>query len=86
MFSARFNKAVIVTNHARERMAERDIDEATLLDVIETGEIKPLSLEHLFVFKQVPGRRDNLVCAAAVEEYHLVIKTVLVNWTLREQP
>ena len=86
MFSARFNKAVIVTNHARERMAERDIDEATLLDVIETGEIKPLSLEHLFVFKQVPGRRDNLVCAAAVEEDHLVIKTVLVNWTLREQP
>ena len=84
MRSARFNKDVIVTNHARERMAERDIDDAALLDVIETGQIRRIDREHLFIFKQIQGRRDNLVCAAAVEEGYLVIKTVLVNWTLRE--
>ena len=83
--SIRFIKDVIVTNHARERMTERGIDDATLLDLIETGEIKRVDKEHLFIFKRIEGRRDNLVCAAAVEEAHLVIKTVLVNWTLREE-
>jgi hypothetical protein len=84
--SPRFNKDVIVTNHARERMTERGIDDPTLLDVIETGQIKRVDKEHLFVFKRIEGRRDNLVCAAAVEEAYLVVKTVLVNWTLREEP
>jgi hypothetical protein len=84
--SVRFGKDVIVTNHARERMVERAIDDATLLDLIEGGDIRRLDQEHLFIFKQIEGRRDNLVCAAAVEEACLVIKTVLVNWMLREQP
>lgn len=86
MHSRRFGKDVILTNHARERMAERGIDEATLLDVVETGEISRIDKQHLFVFKQIEDRRDNLVCAAAVEETQLVIKTVLVNWILRAQP
>ena len=39
MHSARFGKDVIVTDHAKERMAERNIDEAELSDLIETGDI-----------------------------------------------
>jgi len=53
MYSKRFGKAIIVTNHARARMAERNVDELAL------------------------------VCAAAVEESQLVIKTVMVNWVFR---
>jgi uncharacterized protein YuzE len=59
-------------------MMERRIDEAMLSALIETGEIKRTEGEHLFIFKYFPSRRDNLVCAAAVEEESLVIKTVLV--------
>lgn len=37
MFSQRFQLPVIVTTHARERMAAREMSEELLLDVIETG-------------------------------------------------
>ena len=86
MYSRRFAKAVIITNHARARMAERNVDESVLLDVIETGQVQHVDRQRIFLFKRIAERRDNLVCAAAVEEKHLVIKTVMVNWTLREQP
>jgi hypothetical protein len=39
MYSKRFGKRVIVTQHARARMAERAVDDAALLEVIETGEL-----------------------------------------------
>jgi hypothetical protein len=85
MHSARFGKAVVITDHARARMAERGIDETMLSDLIETGDLKRIDDQHLFVHKHFAARHDNLVCAAAVEEEFLVIKTVMVNWTLREQ-
>ncbi|MGQ0544298.1 MAG: DUF4258 domain-containing protein [Betaproteobacteria bacterium] len=75
----------MVTDHARERMRERSIDEATLLKVIETGEIRRSDAQHLFIFKPIESRHDNLACAAAVEEDHLVVKTVMTNWRLLEQ-
>lgn len=64
-------------------MVERGISEAAVIDLVETGELKREADQHLFIFKQLPGRHDNLVCAAAVDEAALVIKTVMVNWTLR---
>ena len=54
-------------------------------DLIETGETRRMDAERLFIFKRYPDRHDNLMCAAAVEEDRLVIKTVMVGWTLREQ-
>jgi hypothetical protein len=84
--SRRFKKGIIVTNHARERMLERDIDESVLLDLIETGELRLADEQHLFIFRSIPARRDNLVCAALVDEDALVVKTVMVNWTLRDKP
>jgi hypothetical protein len=83
MYSKRFGKAVIVTNHARARMAERDVDELVLLEVVDTGNLRRIDQDHLFLYKRLSGRRDNLVCAAAVEESQLVIKTVMVNWVFR---
>jgi len=66
-------------------MRERSIDEATLLDVIEAGDVRRSDAGHLFIFKPMADRHDNLVCAAAVEEDHLVVKTVMTNWRLRDQ-
>lgn len=83
MYSERFGKDVVITEHARQRMAERGIGEALVLDLVETGQIEDIDAPHLFIHKSFPGRHDNLVCAAAVEEELLVIKTVMVNWTLR---
>ncbi len=65
-------------------MAERGVESA-LADLVETGRLRRIDQEHLFIFKRFAGRHDNLVCAAAVEEESLVIKTVMVNWSLREQ-
>lgn len=83
MYSERFRKEIIVTNHARLRMSERGVDERVLLEVLETGAVEDLGHGHLFVHKVIPGRRDNLVCIAAVEEARLVVKTVMVNWKRR---
>jgi hypothetical protein len=67
-------------------MADRHVNDAELLEVIDTGELRRIDQSHLFVFKRLLGRRDNLVCVAAVEETQLIVKTVMVNWTLRESP
>lgn len=83
MRSTRFGKDVAITVHAHERMRERDIDEATLLDTIETGVLQRIEGDHAFVFKHHPSRRDNLVCAAVVDEDRLIVKTVMIHWRLR---
>lgn len=49
-------------------MAERSIDEACLLDLIETGETKYKDDVRLWIFKSYEDRNDNLICAAAVVE------------------
>ena len=85
MYSARFGKFVIVTDHARARMDERQVTEAQLLEIVETGDIRRVDDDHMFLYKRIATRRDNLVCAAVVEESRLVVKTVMVNWTRRGQ-
>jgi hypothetical protein len=85
MRSARFGRDVVVTAHARERMAERKVDDALLRELVEFGDILPMEAGHMFIYRHFAGRRDNLICAAAVEVDSLVIKTVMVNWTLRRQ-
>ncbi len=83
MYSQRFGKEVVITEHARQRMQERSIDEASLLNLVETGDIQAVDERHLFIYGSLPGRHDNLLCAAVVQEEVLVVKTVMVNWTLR---
>ncbi len=81
-FSERFGKNVWVTNHARESMLRRNVDMATLLQVIENGAIKRRDTMNLWVFMHIQERDDNLVCAAVVEQTAVVIKTVMINWEL----
>jgi len=77
MTSTRFQRAIHVTRHARARMFERNIDNAILLDLIETGTVKYRDDIHVWLFKAYAGRDDNLLCAAAVLEPVLAVKTVM---------
>lgn len=82
MFSQRFNLPILITRHARQRMVERGMDDALLLDLIETGNARHKDETHLWLFKHYDGRDDNLLCAAAVIEGALVIKTVMHRFQL----
>jgi hypothetical protein len=77
MFSVRFNKAVVITQHAQQRMRQRAISVAELQDVIDHGDTRFKDETHLWVYRDLPGRSDNLVCAVLVLENAVVVKTVM---------
>ena len=85
MISKRFSKPVVLTYHAAEQMAERQIDEETLADLIESGDVKYKDEQHLWIYKSYPARQDNMICAAAIERNNLIIKTVMINWELSDE-
>jgi hypothetical protein len=78
--SRRFAKPVRLTLHARERMAERGVETSVIVDLIETGTIKRKDGRRFWIYKEVTGRDDNLVCAAVVDEDILVVKTIMTHW------
>ena len=84
MDSQRFNRPVRITRHAGERMKARGISEALLLDLIETGTARHKDETRLWIFKHYDGRDDNLICAAAVLEDCLIIKTVMHRFELED--
>jgi Domain of unknown function (DUF4258) len=81
MHSQRFKLDVVLTRHAELRMVERSFSEAELLDLIDTGEVKYKDDTHLWIYKAFKSRNDNLLCAAAVIEGALVIKTLMHHFT-----
>ncbi len=76
------NYSVIFTDHAKLRMSLRNLEEAVVINVIETGEVRPKTTEGKFwVFKKVPGRKDNLISISiSIEAPNLIVITTLVNW------
>jgi hypothetical protein len=82
MFSGRFNRVVVVTRHAAQRMQERDVSDALLLQVIETGQIRHSDADRLWVWLNVKQRDDNLICAVLILEDALIVKTVMHHWEL----
>ncbi|MDP1691434.1 MAG: hypothetical protein Q8L49_05695 [Burkholderiaceae bacterium] len=50
--------------------------------VIEERSTRYRDAEHLWVWLEVPGRDDKLLCAVLVLEDALVVKTVLHRWEL----
>lgn len=81
MFSQRFGKSIVITDHARKRMTVRAISEALLHDLIETGEVRHNDEHRIWIAKQYGDRSDNLLCVAAVLETALVIKTVMHHFS-----
>jgi len=77
MFSERFQLTIQVTRHAAQRMVERNMDEAMLLDLLETGAVKYKDDVRLWIFKSYEDRNDNLLCAAVILETALIVKTVM---------
>jgi hypothetical protein len=82
MFSTRFQCPVLISSHAKIRMVERDISEAILLEVIDSGEARYKDKTHLWAFKEFPERHDNLLCAVLVLEDCVVVKTVMHHFTV----
>ncbi len=82
MFSTRFQRLVVISSHARIRMTERGINEATLLEVIDSGETRYKDATHLWAFKEFPAQHDNLLCAVLVLEDYVVVKTVMHHFTV----
>jgi hypothetical protein len=62
-------------------MAERASSEALLLDLIETGEQRFKDATRLWTAMHYNDRNDNLVCAVAVPETAIVIKTAMHHFT-----
>ena len=48
-------------------MKKRGIEDATLERIIEEGKIKWKNEMNFWVYMNLPGRTDNLVCVAVVE-------------------
>lgn len=65
-------------------MAKRDVTDETLLDLIETGEIRQASANDIWIFKHYGYRADNLVCAAVILTQVVIVKTVMVDLQLEE--
>jgi Domain of unknown function (DUF4258) len=84
MHSQRFKRPVVLTKHASLRMAERNISNEQLLEVIDTGGTKYKDASHLWAFKHLPNRLDNLICAVLVLEDSVVVKTVMHEFSLKE--
>jgi hypothetical protein len=84
MFSLRFARRIVVTDHAAKRMAERHVSEAELLAVIDTGQTRHVDERRLWAYKRFPQRADNLVCAVLVLEDVVVVKTVMHHFTLED--
>lgn len=83
MFSTRFHRIVVVTRHARNRMVERNITEAMLIDILDHGETRYRDSTHLWAFKEFPERNDNLMCAVVVLEDAVIVKTVMHHFSLQ---
>ena len=83
-FSQRFQRNIRLTHHVHERMEKRGITETMLFDLIETGNIRENSPTDAWILKHYPGRNDNPVCAAVILAQAVIVKTIMVDWTLQE--
>ncbi len=82
MFSVRFQRRIVVTHHARNRMIERSISDDMLIEVIDYGETRFRDATHLWAFKEFPERHDNLLCAVLVMEDAVIVKTVMHHFSV----
>jgi len=82
--SERFSKQVHLTHHAVRRMAQRGLSLPEVAALIEMGTVTQRDSEHWWIYRQVPGRSDNLVCAAVISRQAVIIKTIMTHWEAHE--
>ena len=73
---------LVLTQHALERMSEREISRTIVEDVIQTGTpVKKKTLGKWWVYKRIKGQPDNDICISiSVEKPNLIVITTLINW------
>ena len=84
MFSLRFQRPLVITRHAAERMRVRNVTEELVLKIVDTGYLRYSDSTRLWAWLEVPGRGDNLLCLAVVLEDAVVVKTVMHHWEVIE--
>jgi len=47
--------------------------------IIQTGTVKWQDARHCWFFQEMPGRGDNPVCAAAMVDPAIVVKTIITH-------
>lgn len=74
---------LVLTEHAQARIQLRELSIDMIVDVIQTGKIKPKEDEDRFwVYKNFPARSDNSICLSIViEDPNLIVVTALVRWS-----
>lgn len=80
MHSRRFERPVVLTHHARNRMQERRISEAEIMEIVETGIIRTKDERRAWIYREFPDRQDNLLCVAALLDDVIIIKTIMTFW------
>ena len=80
MQSVRFGLPIVLTEHAKQRMTQRNISTDLVLEIIDTGTLKDAGNSHYWLYKHLPDRADNLLCVAAVIENAVVVKTIMHHW------
>lgn len=63
-------------------MAERGISELMLRTMIDRGDVRYKDARRLWVFREFPGRRDNLICAVLALEDQVIVKTVMHHFSV----
>jgi len=86
LHSRRFACAIALTAHARKRMSERNISEQTLLDLIETGEVRHKDAHRFWIAAHFADRQDNLLCAAVVQDARVLVVKTLMHYFTWESP
>ncbi len=64
-------------------MRERNLTDELLWDLVETGTLMLKDSEHGWIFKEYPGREDNLICAAVLLGKAVIIKTVMHHFEVK---
>ena len=64
-------------------MAERHVSDEVVQAIIDTGTLKGAGSSHYWLYQEVPGRTDNLLCMAAVIDNAVVVKTIMHHWELQ---
>lgn len=82
LYSSRFQRPIVITHHAAQRMAERGISGELLLEIIDTGSTRYSDARHLWAWLGIAGRIDNLICVVLVLEDAVIVKTVMHHWEL----
>jgi hypothetical protein len=82
-YSEKFGKNIWLTNHAIEAMAKRKITLPEVKKLIELGDYRDVKGEHGWIYCKFSERDDNLMCAAVVNKEAIIIKTLMIRWSVR---